>query len=88
MSLRMTSGKFTFPILPVLFCLLYEVPGLSLSSLTCICMRFSDGKLVLILLLSCGIEKNHTTLVHAGFLILYNTVRAVVVHVMRQTVLL
>ena len=64
MSLRMTSGKFTFPILPVLFCLLYEVPGLSLSSLTCICMCFSDGKLVLITLVLYGIEKNNMTLVH------------------------
>ncbi len=48
---------------------------------------FADGNLVLIPLVSRGIEKNNTTLVHAGFLISYNSVRAVVVHVVRDQLL-
>lgn len=45
---------------------------------------FADGNLVLIPLVSHGIKKNNTALVHAGFLISYNSVRAVVVHVVRD----
>jgi len=47
----------------------------------------TDGNLVLIPLVSRGIEKNNTALVHAGFLISYNSVRAVVVHVVRDQLL-
>jgi hypothetical protein len=47
---------------------------------------FADGNLVLVPLVSRGIEKN-TALVHAGFLISYNSVRAVVVHVVRNQLL-
>jgi len=48
---------------------------------------FADGNLVQIPLVSRGIEKNNTALVHAGFLISYNSVRAVVVHVVRDQLL-
>lgn len=51
------------------------------------CGVFADGNLVLIPLVSRGIEKNNTALVHAGFLISYNSVRAVVVHVVRDQLL-
>ena len=47
---------------------------------------FVDGNLVLIPLISRGIE-NNTASVHAGFLISYNSVRAVVVHVVRDQLL-
>ncbi|KAI0279341.1 Alpha/Beta hydrolase protein [Russula aff. rugulosa BPL654] len=47
----------------------------------------TDGNLVLIPLVSRGIEKNNTASVHAGFLISYNSVRAVVVHVVRDQLL-
>jgi len=47
----------------------------------------TDGNLVLIPLVSRGIDKNNTALVHAGFLISYNSVRAVVVHVVRDQLL-
>jgi len=47
----------------------------------------TDGNLVLIPLVSRGIEENNTALVHAGFLISYNSVRAVVVHVVRNQLL-
>jgi hypothetical protein len=53
----------------------------------CFYMRLSDGNLVLIPLVSRGIDKNNTALVHAGFLISYNSVRAVVVHVVRDQLL-
>jgi hypothetical protein len=43
----------------------------------------ADGNLVLVPLVSRGIEKNNTASVHAGFLISYNSVRATVVHTMR-----
>jgi len=39
---------------------------------------------VLIPLVSRGIEKNNKAMVHAGFLISYNSVRAIVVHVVRD----
>ncbi len=42
---------------------------------------------MLVPLVSHGIEKNNTALVHAGFLISYNSVRAVVVHVVRHQLL-
>lgn len=42
---------------------------------------------MLIPLVSHGIEKNNRALVHAGFLISYNSVRAVVVHVVRDQLL-
>jgi Lipase (class 3) len=48
---------------------------------------FADGNLVLIPLVSRGIDKNNTASVHAGFLISYNSVRAVVVHVVRDQLL-
>jgi hypothetical protein len=71
--------------------LLYEaaVPHLSPSARSCviICGVFADGNLVLIPLVSHGIEKNNTALVHAGFLVSYNSVRAVVVHVVRDQLL-
>jgi len=47
----------------------------------------TDGNLVLIPLVSHGIEKNNTAFVHAGFLISYNSVRAVVVRVVRDQLL-
>jgi hypothetical protein len=47
----------------------------------------SDANLVLTPLVSRGVEKNETVLVHAGFLISYNSVRAVVVHVVRDQLL-
>jgi Lipase (class 3) len=50
-------------------------------------MRLPDGNLVLIPLVSRGIDKNNTAMVHAGFLISYNSVRAVVVHVVRDQLL-
>ena len=50
-------------------------------------MRLSDGNLVLVPLVSRGIDKNNTALVHAGFLISYNSVRAVVIHVVRDQLL-
>jgi hypothetical protein len=50
-------------------------------------MYLADGNLVQIPLVSRGIEKNNTALVHAGFLISYNSVRAVVVHVVRDQLL-
>jgi hypothetical protein len=68
------------------FLCLFWVPLLH-SSLTCIYMRLSDGNLVLVPLVSRGIDKNNTALVHAGFLISYNSVRAVVVHVVRDQLL-
>jgi hypothetical protein len=55
--------------------------------LTRIHMCLSDGNLVLTPLVSRGIEKNKTLLVHAGFLISYNSVRAVVVRVVRDQLL-
>jgi hypothetical protein len=54
----------------------------SARSRVIICV-FADGNLVLIPLVSHGVEKNNTALVHAGFLISYNSVRAVVVHTVR-----
>ena len=45
-----------------------------------------DGNLVLVPLVSRGIE-NNSALVHAGFLISYNSVRVVVVHVVREQLL-
>jgi len=47
----------------------------------------TDGNIVLIPLVSHGVEKNNTALVHAGFLLSYNSVRAVVVHVVRHQLL-
>ena len=44
---------------------------------------FPDGNLALVPLISSGIEKNNTASVHAGFLISYNSVRAVVVDIVR-----
>ncbi|KAH9961559.1 alpha/beta-hydrolase [Russula dissimulans] len=44
----------------------------------------TDGNLVLVPLVSRGIEKNNTASVHAGFLVSYNSVRAVVVDVVRE----
>lgn len=58
----------------------------SARSRVIICV-FADGNLVQIPLVSRGIEKNNTALVHAGFLISYNSVRAVVVHVVRDQLL-
>jgi hypothetical protein len=55
--------------------------------LTRIHMCLSDGNLVLTPLVSRGIEKNKTVLAHAGFLISYNSVRAVVVRVVRDQLL-
>jgi len=43
----------------------------------------TDGNLVLVPLVSRGIEKNNSASVHAGFLVSYNSVRAVVVDVVR-----
>jgi hypothetical protein len=62
-------------------------PSPSARSRVIICVCFADGNLVLIPLVSRGIEKNNTALVHAGFLISYNSVRAVVVHVVRDQLL-
>jgi len=60
----------------------------SLCPLAQVCMYiFADGNLVLIPLVSHGIEKNNTALVHAGFLISYNSVRAVVVQVVHDQLL-
>jgi hypothetical protein len=42
-----------------------------------------DGNLVLVPLVSRGIEKDNTASVHAGFLISYNSVRATVIHIVR-----
>ena len=54
----------------------------------CLCMGvFSDGNLVLVPLVSRGVEKHESALVHAGFLISYNSVRAIVVHVVREQLL-
>lgn len=47
----------------------------------------TDVNLVLIPLVSHGIENNNAALVHAGFLISYNSVRAIVVHVVRDQLL-
>jgi hypothetical protein len=64
-----------------------QPPALFLArSCVSIC-DFSDGNLVLTPLVSHGIEKNKTVLVHAGFLISYNSVRAVVVHAVRDQLL-
>ena len=53
----------------------------------CIYMRLSDGNLVLVPLVSRDIDKNNTTLVHAGFVISYNSERAIVVHVVLNQLL-
>jgi hypothetical protein len=75
MSLRIWSlVRVLFPLSP------------SARSRVIICV-FADGNLVQIPLVSRGIEKNNTALVHAGFLISYNSVRAVVVHVVRDQLL-
>lgn len=82
MSLRIWSlVRLDSPLL-----CLFWVPLLR-SLLTCIYMRLSDGNLVLVPLVSRGIDKNNTALVHAGFLISYNSVRAIVVHVVRDQLL-
>ena len=52
-----------------------------------VCLSASDGNLVLVPLVSRGVEKHESALVHAGFLISYNSVRAVVVHVVREQLL-
>lgn len=62
-------------------------PILSPSLLTCIYACVLDGNLVLVPLVSRGIENNNSALVHAGFLISYNSVRVVVVHVVREQLL-
>jgi Lipase (class 3) len=53
-----------------------SVPGNSLVG----CL---DGNLVLVPLVSRGIEKDNTASVHAGFLISYNSVRATVIRIVR-----
>jgi len=49
--------------------------------------RRTDGNLLLVPLTSRGIEKNNTASVHAGFLISYNSVRAAVIHTVRDQLL-
>ena len=49
--------------------------------------RRTDGNLLLVPLTSRGIEKNNTASVHAGFLISYNSVRASVMHTVRDQLL-
>lgn len=81
----MVTGTHFVPLpirlLRVLSC--QGIPPLSVGSYVVV---FADGNLVLIPLVSHGIE-NNTALVHAGFLISYNSVRAVVVHVVRDQLL-
>jgi hypothetical protein len=80
------GGAVSLQIWSLVRCALFPLlPPLFVSSLTCkyICV-LPDGNLVLIPLVSPGIEKNNTALVHAGFLISYNSVRRVVVHVVRD----
>ena len=73
------------------FSLKQQPPSLLLSSLlsllTCMYACVLDGNLVLVPLVSRGMEKNNSASVHAGFLISYNSVRAVVVHVLREQLL-
>ena len=53
----------------------------------CLRARRTDGNLLLVPLASRGIEKNNTASVHAGFLISYNSVRAAVIHTVRDQLL-